>query len=81
MGRQYGKLPSEIVDPYRERLTGGNRIMFDATMIAGVLQDARIAAGDTEGVSVKAQVEYERRNLDMSGYNELERIKANLKRR
>ena len=55
--------------------------MFDAAMTAGILQDARIAAGDTEGVSVKELVEYDRRNLDMSGYNELERMKANLRRR
>jgi len=69
-----------MVDPYREQLAGMDRIMFDATIAASTVTAGRLAAGDTDGISVRDRVEFERRGLDLGQSNELERMKRNLKR-
>lgn len=70
-----------MVDPFREQLTGMARIMFDATIAASAVTEERLAAGDTEGISVSEQVAFARRNLDLTGSIELEQLKKKLKRR
>ncbi len=81
LGKLYHKAPSDMVDPFRERLTGMARIMFDGAVAASTVTEERLASGDTDGISVAEQVAFERRKLDTAASEEFEQMKRNLRRR
>jgi hypothetical protein len=58
-----------------------DRLMFDAVLSAAIIQDEKIAAGETEGISVEAGNRYEYSRLDLSEHNEIDRMREELRRK
>jgi len=53
--------------------------MFDAVLTAAAIGEAKLEAGETDGVSARDQARWARRGIDASGYNELENFRRNLR--
>jgi hypothetical protein len=77
----YGGRPSEVLDPAGRYLAGMDRMMFDVVLSAAVLEEEKIAAGETDGVSVEARNRYEYKHLDLTEHNEIDRMRDELRRK
>lgn len=77
----YGSLPSDILDPAGRRLAGMDRMMFDAILSGAIIQDEKIARGETDGISVEARNRYEYNRLDLAEHNEIDRMRDELRRK
>jgi hypothetical protein len=79
LGRAYNILPSDLADPEHEWLDGPERIVFDGVVTAVMVQEERLASGDTEGISVEDQVRFGSRDIDVTEHEKLQELKKNLR--
>ena len=77
----YGSRPSDILDPAGRRLAGMDRMMFDAILSGAIIEEEKIARGETDGISVEARNRYEYNRLDMTEHNEIDRMRDELRRK
>lgn len=81
LGRTYGRLPSDVIDPAGRRLAGMDRMLFDAILSGKVIEEEQIARGETDGISVAARNKYEYKHLDLAEHNEIDRMRDELRRK
>jgi hypothetical protein len=77
----YGSRPSEILDPAGNTLAGMDRMMFDIVLSGAVLEEEKIARGETDGISTEARVRYEHKHLDLAEHDEIDRMRDELRKK
>jgi len=80
LGHEYHILPLDIIDPHERRWWGPERLMANMDLTTWALEEARLAKGDTSGISVGRQIEKTRKSLDLSQELEMDKLRKELRR-
>lgn len=78
LARAYNQYPMDRIDP-GHTIWGVQRLFIDAALTASLVEDERLEAGDTEGISLQKQIKHKMGKMDTSGPDELERMRQELK--
>jgi len=68
-----------MIDPDRAHIWGMKKGIIDAIIAAEMFMEDRIAAGNTDGISLKDQLDHKFEHLDVSEQNRLEEFKKELR--
>ena len=69
----------DLMDPDHERWFGIERLWTDADLVIRANRRARVARGDTDGVSVEEQIKYRHQQFDLTEVNQVEEFKSKLR--
>lgn len=68
-----------MIDPDRQYIWGMKRGIIDTIVAGKMFMEDRIAAGNSDGVSVQDQLRHKFEHLDVSEQNRLEEFKKELR--
>ncbi len=68
----------DLIDQ-EHRIWGVERLLINAALTADMVEDERLEAGDTEGISLEKQIQHKMGKLDTSGPDDLDRIRHELR--